>query len=316
MAADSRDRLPGCAMTVADVSTAEIAPAAPAAAEGSHRPRGQLSMGLSLLLMAPLLLLLGWAFFLPIGRLILTSFTEPSFGFARYHRIWSEALYIQVFLRTLWIAGACAGLALLIGYPVALLMARRGGLFARIATICVLIPLWTSVLVRSYAWIILLERNGLINSWLLSLGVIDQPMRMLYTSGAVLMAMTHVLLPFMVLPVATALKSIPEDLPRAALNLGASRWNVFWSITLPLSLPGVFAGCLIVFVMSLGFYVTPALLGGPRTLMIATLIGQQALELLDWPFAGALSFILLLLSLGVTIAFKRLLKLDRVIAHD
>lgn len=283
---------------------------------GSHRPRGQLSTGLSLLLIAPLILLLGWAFFLPIGRLILTSFTEPSFGFGRYLRIWNEALYIQVFLRTLWIAGACTALALLIGYPAALLMTRRGGLFAKFATVCVLVPLWTSVLVRSYAWIILLERNGLINNWLLSLGAIDQPMRMLYTNGAVLMAMTHVLLPFMVLPVATALKSIPEDLPRAALNLGASRWAVFRSVTLPLSLPGVFAGCLIVFVMSLGFYVTPALLGGPRTLMIATLIGQQALELLDWPFAGALSFVLLALSLGITIAFKRLLKLDRMIAHD
>lgn len=303
-------------MTAADASSADLAAAAPVVSEGAHRPRGQLSTGLSLLLIAPLLLLLGWAFFLPIGRLILTSFTDPSFGFGRYVRIWNEALYIQVFLRTLAIAGGCTVLALLIGYPVAVLMARRGGVFARVATICVLVPLWTSVLVRSYAWIILLERNGLINNWLLSVGIIDQPLRMLYTNGAVLLAMTHVLLPFMVLPVATALKSIPEDLPRAAQNLGASRWNVFWSVTLPLSLPGVFAGSLIVFVMSLGFYVTPALLGGPRTLMIATLIGQQALELLDWPFAGALSFVLLVLSLGVTIAFKRLLKLDRVLAHD
>ncbi|RYE31538.1 MAG: ABC transporter permease [Hyphomicrobiales bacterium] len=283
---------------------------------GSRRARGQLSLGLSLLLLAPLVLLLCWAFFLPIGRLILTSFTEPTFGFSRYARIWNEALYIQVFVRTLWIAGACTVLALLIGYPVAVLMARKGGWFAKLATICVLVPLWTSVLIRSYAWIILLERNGLINNSLMSLGMTDRPLRMLYTDGAVLMAMTHVLLPFMVLPVATALKSIPEDLPRAALNLGASRWSAFWSVTLPLSLPGVFAGCLIVFVMSLGFYVTPALLGGPRTLMIATLIGQQALELLDWPFAGALSFVLLVLSLGITIAFKRLLKLDRVIAHD
>ncbi len=303
-------------MSVAEASPAELAAPPPTGAAGSRRTRGQLSTGLSLLLIAPLILILGWAFFLPIGRLLVTSFTEPSLGFAHYLRIWNEPLYIQVFLRTLWIAAAATFLALLIGYPVAMLMARRGGWFAKLATICVLIPLWTSVLIRSYAWIILLERNGLINGSLRSLGLIEQPLRMLYTDGAVLMAMTHVLLPFMVLPVATALKSIPEDLPRAALNLGASAPRVFWSVTLPLSLPGVFAGCLIVFVMSLGFYVTPALLGGPRTLMIATLIGQQALELLDWPFAGALSFVLLVLSLGVTIAFKRLLKLDRVIAHD
>ncbi len=283
---------------------------------GSQRKRGELSTGASLLLLTPLIVLLGWAFFLPIGRLILTSFTEPTFGVARYWRIFNDPLYVQVFIRTIWIAASCTVLALVLGYPVALLMARRGGWFARLATVCVLVPLWTSVLIRSYAWIILLERNGLINGSLISVGIVDAPLRMLYTNGAVLLAMTHVLLPFMVLPVATALKSIPDDLPRAALNLGASQWRVFWSVTLPLSLPGVFAGCLIVFVMALGFYVTPALLGGPRTLMIATLIGQQALELLDWPFAGALSFVLLVLSLGITIAFRRLLKLDRVIAHD
>ncbi|MBL0936935.1 MAG: ABC transporter permease, partial [Rhizobiaceae bacterium] len=172
------------------------------------------------------------------------------------------------------------------------------------------------VLIRSYAWIVLLERNGLVNGALTGSGLTETPLRLLYTNFAVLVAMTHVMLPFMILPIATALRSLPADLPKAALNLGASHLRVFFAITLPLSLPGVFAGCLIVFVMSLGFYVTPALLGGPRTLMIATLIGQQALELLNWPFAGALSLVLLVLSLGVTIAFKRLLKLDRVVAHD
>ncbi len=128
--------------------------------------------------------------------------------------------------------------------------------------------------------------------------------------------MTHVLLPFMVLPIFSSLRSISPDLPRAALNLGASRGRAFLGLTLPLSLPGVFAGSLIVFVMSLGFYITPALVGGPRTLMIATLIGQQATELLNWPFAGALAFVLLALSLGITAAFKRLLQLDRVVARD
>ena len=303
-------------MSSSDTTPNVLAQAPRAAAAGSTRRRGELSLRLSLLLIAPLALLLGWTFFLPIGRLLLTSVAEPTFGFSHYARIWSEALYIQVFVRTLWIASACTVFALLIGYPIAMLMARKGGWFARVATVCVLVPLWTSVLIRSYAWIIVLDRNGLLNGWLRSLGFINEPLKLLYTDGAVLMAMTHVLLPFMVLPVATSLKSIPADLPRAALNLGAATWRVFWSITLPLSLPGVFAGCLIVFVVSLGFYVTPALLGGPRTLMIATLIGQQALQLLDWPFAGALSFVLLVISLGITIAFKRLLKLDQAVAHD
>ena len=139
---------------------------------------------------------------------------------------------------------------------------------------------------------------------------------MLYTNGAVLLAMTHVLLPFMVLPIFSALKAVPPDLPRAALNLGAGPVRTFLEVTLPLSLPGVFAGCLLVFVMALGFYVTPRLLGGPQTLMIATLISQQATELLNWPFAGAISCVLLVLSLGMTITFKRLLRLDRVVSHD
>ena len=290
-------------------------PAAPTPAGGTGR-RGQLSRSLSLLLIAPLVVLLAWTFFLPIARLLLTSFTEPVLGLSNYARLWSEPLYLQVFVRTLWIATACTVFTLVIGYPVALLMARHGGRFAIIATICVLIPLWTPVLVRSYAWVILLERSGLINSSLMANGLITQPLKMLYTNGAVLLAMTHVLLPFMVLPIATALKSVPADLPKAAMNLGAGRLRVFWSVILPLSLPGVFAGCLIVFVMALGFYVTPALLGGPRTLMLATLIGQQARELLNWPFAGAISLVLLTLSLGITVVFKGLLKLERVVAHD
>lgn len=278
--------------------------------------RGQLPLSLSLLLIAPLLLLLAWAFFLPIGRLLLTSVTEPTLSLDNYHRLWVEPLYRQVIFRTLWIALICTVSALLLGYPIAALMARPGHVGAKIALVCVMIPLWTSALIRSYAWIMLMQRKGVINSLLLAWDPEAKPWTMLYTNGAVLMAMTHVLLPFMVLPIASALGSISPDLPRAALNLGAGRVRTFFSVTLPLSLPGVFAGCLLVFVMSLGFYVTPALVGGPQTLMIATLIAEQATTLLNWPFAGAISCVLLVMSLGLTIAFKRLLRLDRVVAHD
>jgi len=278
--------------------------------------RGQLPLSLSLLLIAPLLLLLAWAFFLPIGRLLLTSVTEPALSLDNYRRLLEEPLYRQVIFRTLWIALVCTVSALLLGYPIAALMARPGHLGAKIALVCVMIPLWTSALIRSYAWIMLMQRKGVINSLLLAWDPEAKPWTMLYTNGAVLMAMTHVLLPFMVLPIASALGSISPDLPRAALNLGAGRVRTFFSVTLPLSLPGVFAGCLLVFVMSLGFYVTPALVGGPQTLMIATLIAEQATTLLNWPFAGAISCVLLVMSLGLTVAFKRLLRLDRVVAHD
>ncbi len=195
-------------------------------------------------------------------------------------------------------------------------MARPGKVVPKVVAACVLVPLWTSALVRSYAWIALMERRGVINAALLDWGVIATPLTMLYTNGAVLVGMTHILLPFMVLPIYSALRSLPADLPNAAANLGAGPVRIFLAVVLPLSLPGVFAGCLLVFVMSLGFYITPALLGGPRTLMIATLIGQQATELLNWPFAGAISCVLLVLSVGMTVAFKRLLRLDRAMAHD
>ena len=278
--------------------------------------RGQLGLPLTLLLIAPLALLLAWAFFLPIGRLLLTSVTEPTFGLDNYRRLVTEPLFLTVILRTLWIALACTASALLLGYPVAALMARPGRVWPKIVAACVLVPLWTSALVRSYAWIALIGRRGIINTALLDTGVIERPLTMLYTPGAVLVGMTHILLPFMVLPIYSALRSLPADLPRAAANLGAGRVRTFFTVVLPLSLPGVFAGCLLVFVMSLGFYITPALLGGPRTLMIATLISQQATELLNWPFAGAISTVLLVMSIGTTLAFKRVLRLDRVIAHD
>lgn len=278
--------------------------------------RGQMPFTLSALLVAPLLLLLGWAFFLPIGRLLLTSVTEPTLSLDNYRRLLTEPLYRQVILRTVWIALVCAGGALLLGYPIAALMARRGHVMAKVAVVCVMIPLWTSALIRSYAWIMLLQRKGVINTVLQSWGVVPRPLSMLYTDGAVLVAMTHVLLPFMILPIYSALRAVPADLPRAALNLGAGPVRTFFEVTLPLSLPGVFAGCLLVFVMALGFYVTPALVGGPKTLMIATLISEQATTLLNWPFAGAISAVLLALSLGMTIGFKRLLRLDRVVAHD
>jgi mannopine transport system permease protein len=311
----------------ASVHTDHVLPAAPASsraaadwapvpAAGSFSQRGRVPRSTSLLLIAPLALLLGWTFFLPIATLLFQSISKPAWTLEHYARLAYEPLYIRIILRTVWISFATTAITLLLGYPIAVLMARLKGWVAGLVAACVLIPLWTSVLVRSYAWIVLLQRNGIINNALREWGLIDQPLTLLYTEGAVLMAMSHVLLPFMILPIYSTLKNISPDLTKAALNLGASQARAFLAVTLPLSLPGVFAGCLMVFVLALGFYITPALVGGPRTLMIATLISQQATEFLNWPFAGAISLVLLALSLGVTIAFKRLLGVERMVAHD
>jgi mannopine transport system permease protein len=266
------------------------------------------SAGTSLLLCAPLILLLLFAFIYPVGKLIFGSVSAPSgFTFEHYRRLVAEPLYARVLWRTVEIALSVSVLALLLGYPVAFAMARVKGRLALVIGACVLISLWTAVLVRSYAWIVLLQRNGVVNNLLRDLGLTSEPLRLIYTEGAVIMAMTHVLLPFMILPIFAALKTIPDDLVRAARNLGATGTRSFLAVVLPLSLPGVFAGVLMTFILALGFYITPALVGGPRTLMMATLIGQQTTETLDWAFAGALSAVLLVTTLAIVIVFRRAL---------
>jgi len=271
----------------------------------------QYSTGVSLLLAAPLLLLLTFGFLYPVGRLLFGSFFTPHFSLAQYVRIIEEPLYLRILWRTMEIAFVVTILALVFGYPVAYVMSRLKGWRAALVTACVLIPLWTSVLVRSYAWIVLLQRNGVVNNALTDAGIISEPLRLLYTPGAVTVAMTHVLLPFMILPIYSALRSIPGELSKAARNLGADSVRVFVKIILPLSLPGVYAGSLMTFILALGFYITPALVGGARTLMMATLIGQQTTELLDWPFAGALCLVLLGATILLAVAFRRLLSLNR-----
>ena len=270
---------------------------------------GQITPLLSFWLLLPLLALLALAFAAPLGKLLWGSVFAPEATAAHYVRIVDESLYLRIFLRTIRTAAVVSLAALLLGYPVALVMSRLSGASAMLVAACVLLPLWTSVLVRSYAWTALLQRNGLVNVLLQKGGLTSAPLPLLYSDWAVMIAMTHVLLPYMILPIYAALKSIPPDLDRAALNLGASSFQCFRAVTLPLSMPGVQAGLVMAFILSLGFYVTPALVGGPRNLTIATLIGQQVTEVQNWPFAGALAGVLLLLTLALVALFRRVLQL-------
>ncbi|WEX79682.1 ABC transporter permease (plasmid) [Sinorhizobium numidicum] len=262
---------------------------------------------LTVMLLLPLLLILFFGFLYPVGRMLIGSFFDPDFTFHNYIRMFTEPLYVKILARTLWIAFVSTMGAFVLGYPVAYGMARASGSVALWIGACVLIPLWTSVLVRSYAWIVLLQRNGIINNILVESGIVDQPLKLIYNNGAVVVAMTHVLLPFMILPIYSSLRSIPKELPQAAANLGAGNITTFLKVILPLSLPGVFAGSLMTFILALGFYITPALVGGPQTLMMATLIGQQATVLINWPFAGALAMVLLVVTLVLAFLFRRVL---------
>ena len=272
-----------------------------------------LSEAASLALLVPFALLLVVVFLLPLGTLLHESVLVPEPTLEHYERVFSQPVYLRVMWRTLRIAFYVTLVALLLGYPLAYVMSRSGGLKLGLMAAAVLLPLWTSVLVRTYAWMVLLQRNGLVNEGLTGLGFVDAPIRLLYTEGAVVLAMSHVLLPFMVLPVFSALKGIPDDYPRAAQMLGASGWSTFREVIWPLSLPGVVSGCLMVFLLALGFFITPALIGGPQQMMIATLVSQQVREMLNWPFAGALVGVLLAFVLALTLAFNRFIRLERFV---
>lgn len=262
----------------------------------------------SWLLVVPLIATVTIGFLYPVGRLVLLSFAN---GGDRYLRLVQDPLYFGVLAATVTTAATVTLSCLALGYPVAYAMTRLRGPAALVTAACVFISLWTSVLIRSYAWIVLLQRHGIINELLRGTGLIDHPLSLLYTHGAVVLGMTHILVPFAILPIYSTLRTVPRDLTRAAASLGAGRVRTFTAIVFPLSLPGVFAGGILCFVLSLGFYVTPALLGGPGSLLMATLIGQQTTVLLDWPFAAALSTILLAVTLLVVALFRRTFSLSK-----
>jgi ABC-type spermidine/putrescine transport system permease subunit I len=260
----------------------------------------------------------------PVASMLLRSFSEPVWGWQNFEPLVQarSALdvlglslptnaYIRVFGITLQIALVTTIFTLLLGYPVAYALSSLSPGRANLLMILVLIPFWTSILVRSYAWMVLLGQEGIINEGLLAAGAISQPMQLLNTRLAVYVGMIHILLPFMILPLYAVMRGIDRNLLRAAGNLGAPPAAVFRRIFLPLSLPGVAAGCLLVFILSLGFYITPALLGGQRDVMISMLI-QQQISQLKWGFGAALALVLLVMALGIYLIFTRLLGVERV----
>ena len=245
----------------------------------------------------PALVLLFAFFLFPVVRMLGFSLEAGTLDW--YAKALGEQLYLRVFWNTFEIAVFVTAVCLLLGYPLGFLIATTTPGWATLGFIFVLLPLWTSVLVRTYAWMVLLGRNGVFNRWLIEAGVISDPLPLLHNFNGVLIGMVHVLLPYMVLPIYGAVRRLDPALVAAAEGLGASSWRIFWRVYLPLTLPGIFAGATIVFVLSLGFFITPALLGGGKVMMLAVLIEQQIHQTLNWPFAAALSAVLLALTLGV-----------------
>jgi len=268
----------------------------------------------SVMLAGPILILLGVFYLYPLIRLFPESLIQNGhFSWAHYQHFFREPLYSFILFRTIRIAAYVTIVCFLMGYPVAYFLADlKSQKVCNLLMICVLLPFFTSILVRSYAWIVLFQTKGLINSALLSIGLIKEPLSILYSETAVIIGMVHILLPFMILPVYSVLKNLDRNLLRAARNLGASASMAFLKVTFPLSLPGVGAGVMFTFILSLGFFITPALLGGPKTLMISTLIEQQINRLLNWEFAGAISVVLLLTTIALVAVFDKLVGLDKI----
>jgi ABC-type spermidine/putrescine transport system permease subunit I len=258
----------------------------------------------ALLLVAPLVLYMLVFYAVPVISMLLRSVNEPTWTLANYAALADDPVFLKTFSITLNTAVIVTLATLLLGYPMALGLVRAKTM-APLILIIILLPFWTSVLVRSYAWMVLLGRHGLINEALLAAGVIDRPIRLLNTPLATEIAMTHILLPYMILPIANALRQIDPSLERAASGLGATPLKTFLQVTLPLSMPGVAAGVLLVFVLSLGFYITPAMVGGPRDITLSMLIAQSV-DQLSWAYAATLAAVLLATALALIAAAQRL----------
>jgi putative spermidine/putrescine transport system permease protein len=206
----------------------------------------------------------------------------------------AEPVYVDAFLRTFSIAGEVCLLCLILGFPVAMLLAHAPERWSRVALILVLVPFWTSLLVRTTAWIVILQNEGIMNKLLLSLGLLRQPAQLIFNRTGTLVAMTHVLLPFMILPIYSVLRAMPSGYLRAALSLGATPLHAFRRVYLPLAAPGISAGALLVFILAIGYYITPALVGGSRDQMLSWFVAFQTSTMLNWSLAAALASLLLI----------------------
>jgi ABC-type spermidine/putrescine transport system permease subunit I len=232
-------------------------------------------------------------FIIPAGWLLVRAFSEPSWGLQNFRAVLTEALYAKVAWNTIWLSVTVTLLCLILGYPVAYTLANGQPTTRRLLMIAILLPLWTSILVRSFAWMVLLQDGGIINRTLIDIGLIRSPLSLIYNSTGVLIAVTQVQLCLMVLPIYSVMAKIDPSLIKAALTLGGRPMRSFLRVYLPLSLPGVISGSTLTFVLCLGTYIAPAMVGGRRDTMIGQMIVMQIGDFGNWGAAAALSVLLL-----------------------
>jgi putative spermidine/putrescine transport system permease protein/spermidine/putrescine transport system permease protein len=264
-------------------------------------------------LTVPGMLLIAILVLAPIGWLFWLSFRNQSgFTFDHYLRLLHPSFTLT--LRTTYeLSFLVTAICIVLGYPVAYIIAQARARMAAVLMMLVLFPVWTSLLVRCYAWLVLLQRRGLVNTWLSDFGLIDEPLRLMHNFTGTTIGMVHIMLPFMVLPLYGSMRAISRDYMLAAASLGASPAEAFRQVFVPLSLPGLAAGIIIVFVLCLGFYVTPALLGGGRVMMWSMQIERNVTYYADWGAASALGVVLLAMTLGIMWLVGRIVGFDKIV---
>jgi len=267
-------------------------------------------LGLSL----PYFLVVALLIILPVGWLFYLSFIGRDGGFSleNYERMINSRAYIRIFITTFKISILTTLICVLIGYPLAYFMSQLSRKWANICMIGVLIPFWTSLLVRTYAWLVLLQKKGLLNNMAIDIGLISEPIKFVHNTTGTLIGMVHIMLPFLILPLYANMRSIDKECIKAASSLGATPTRAFWTVFFPLSLPGLLAGLLIVFVLCLGFYVTPAILGGGRVIMAAMKISSNIELYFSWGAASALGVVLLVVTGIILFIASKLVSLDQL----
>ena len=264
---------------------------------------------------APLVLVLIVFFAVPIVAFLSRSFLEPTLTMEHFAHA-MDPVYLKVLWITIELTFFVTLASLVTAYPLAYVLANSSGKVQAILLSLVIISLWTSQLVKAYAWMILLGDAGVINKLLISNGLREEPLRMLYNRTGAIIGMTQAMLPFMVLPIFSVMVRIPTHLVQVAESLGAGPFRAFLRVYLPLSLPGVGAGVLLVFIITLGFFITPALLGGPNAVMMAMVIEQQVATVFNWGFAAALSVILLVITLLLYAVYARYMSFEKLYGGD
>ena len=262
----------------------------------------------------PYLVMVAALIAIPVGWLFYLSFIgrDGTLSLENYERMWKSKAYIKIFITTFKISIFTTIICAAIGYPLAYFMSQLSKKWANICMVAVLIPFWTSLLVRTYAWLVLLQKKGLVNNILIDAGIIAEPLKFVHNTTGTLIGMVHIMLPFLILPLYANMRAIDKDCMKAASCLGATPTRAFWTVFLPLSLPGLLAGLLIVFVLCLGFYVTPAILGGGKVIMAAMKISSNIEMYFNWGAASALGVVLLVVAGIILFVASKLVSVDQL----